>query len=509
MPCYTGQRNMAGWPGGRRVVLDECQILYRWRKAMKRKKVQMIIAGVVLVAVIAGGVFFSVFRKGDGSGGNPDSAVYVDSVAELCGLGSGNGLTDRFAGVVEPQKTWEIELPSDKKVDEILVQEGDEVKAGDKLFTYNTEEMEENLAQAEIDLDRLANEIDQTKEQIVSLKKEKANASADSQLSYTTQINSAENEIKRKEYEQKSKQMEIGKLKNSIANAEVTSEIDGVVKSVNSIENPEVNSMTGEAEPFMTVLATGNFRIKGTVNEQNMSAVIEGQPVIIHSRVDDTTWKGTMTAVDLEKPEKNGGMMYASSDGGTENSSNYPFYVELETAEGLMLGQHVYMEMDHGQDEPKEGMWLDSYYIVQEENDAYVWAATSKDKMEKRSVSLGEFDEELQKYQILDGLAEEDYIAFPDESIQEGDNAVKNIDQAPEMGDMGGMGNSEVPEFDAAPAGGGSDEMVDDEDEPSDEEIYDGDADLGDPGASGGVDAIQDVETIDGSAVFGNGLEEE
>ena len=50
--------------------------------------------------------------------------------------------------------------------------------------------------------------------------------------------------------------MEIGKLKNSIANAEVTSEIDGVVKSVNSIENPEVNSMTGEAEPFMTVLAT-------------------------------------------------------------------------------------------------------------------------------------------------------------------------------------------------------------------------------------------------------------
>jgi predicted nucleic acid-binding Zn ribbon protein len=116
---------MAGWPGGRRVVLDECQILYRWRKAMKRKKVQMIIAGVVLVAVIAGGVFFTVFREGDSSGGNPDSAVYVDSVAELCGLGSGNGLTDRFAGVVEPQKTWEIELPSDKKVDEILVQEGD------------------------------------------------------------------------------------------------------------------------------------------------------------------------------------------------------------------------------------------------------------------------------------------------------------------------------------------------------------------------------------------------
>lgn len=461
---------------------------------MKIKMKQMIIIGAVVVVIAAAGVIFAVTRKSGSSGGDPESSVYVDSVAELCGLGSGNGLTDRFSGVVEPQKTWDIQVSSDKKVDEILVKEGDEVKVGDELFTYNTEEMEENLAQAEIDLDRLANEIDQTNEQIASLKKEKASAGADAQLSYTTQINTAENDIKRKEYEQKSKKMEIEKLKNSIANATVTSEMDGLVKSINSSESSGMNSMTGEEEAFMTILATGDFRIKGTVNEQNMSAIVEGQPVIVHSRVDDTTWQGTLTAVDIQNPEKNENMYY-SSDGSTDSSSNYPFYVELESVDGLMLGQHVYIEMDYGQAEEREGLWLDSYYIVQEEDKAYVWAANSKDRMEKREVTLGEFDEEMQQYQITDGLTEEDYIAFPDEFISEGDNAVKNVDQATDMENMGGMDEGDIPEFDE----GGMDGFMDGEemDDYPEEEMNDG------------MNEAEDMDSLTGEDGAGDMMDEE
>lgn len=457
-------------------------ILY-WRAAMKIKKKQIVIIGAAVAVVAAAGVIFAVTRKGGSPSGNPESSVYVDSVAELCGLGSGNGLTDRFSGIVEPQKTWDIQVSSDKTVEEILVKEGDEVKVGDGLFTYNTEEMEENLAQAEIDLDRLANEIEQTQAQIASLKKEKASAGSDAQLSYTTQINTAENDIKRKEYEQKSKKMEIEKLKNSIANATVTSEMDGMVKSINSGESSGVNSMTGETEAFMTILATGDFRIKGTVNEQNMSAIVEGQSVIVHSRVDDSTWRGTLTSVDTQNPEKSDNIYY-NSDGSTDSSSNYPFYVELDSVEGLMLGQHVYIEMDYGQSEEREGIWLDSYYIVQEEDKAYVWAANSKDRMEKRTVTLGEFDEEMQQYQITDGLTEDDYIAFPDESISEGDTAVKNVDQTSDFGDMEGMEEGGIPSFDEGSyeefmdgeeMGGYSDEEMDDY--PDDEMYEDEDID--------------------------------
>ena len=72
---------------------------------MKIKKKQMIIIGAAVVVIAAAGVIFTVVRKGGSSGGDPENSVYVDSVAELCGLGTGNGLTDRFSGVVEPQKT--------------------------------------------------------------------------------------------------------------------------------------------------------------------------------------------------------------------------------------------------------------------------------------------------------------------------------------------------------------------------------------------------------------------
>ena len=69
---------------------------------MKIKKKWIIIVGVVLALLILGGGLFWFFRDKGGAEGSEQSTVYVDSIADICGLGSGNGLTDRFSGVVEP-----------------------------------------------------------------------------------------------------------------------------------------------------------------------------------------------------------------------------------------------------------------------------------------------------------------------------------------------------------------------------------------------------------------------
>lgn len=68
----------------------------------------------------------------------------------------------------------------------------------------------------------------------------------------------------------------------------------------------------------------------------------------------------------------------------------------------MLLGQHVYIELDEGQDDQqKEGIWLYSNYVVQDDSGAYVWAANDKKRLEKRYVELGEYDEDLAEYEIL------------------------------------------------------------------------------------------------------------
>ena len=115
--------------------------------------------------------------------------------------------------------------------------------------------------------------------------------------------------------------------------------------------------------------------------------------MIIRSRVDSSkTWKGTMGSVDLDNSTSNSssdmamfGMSSASDD--QTSSSTYPFYVNLDSSEGLMLGQHVYIEPDEGQDEKKSGIWLNDYFIVDADTDSpYVWIANGQNKLEKRDV---------------------------------------------------------------------------------------------------------------------------
>ena len=380
-----------------------------------RKKV-IIVCSVLAVLLLAGiGVWLWI-----GSGeADAEEVVYVDQVSVLMGLGSGTGVPGRFGGVVESQQTVEVKKNAEKTVLEVFVEEGQAVEVDTPLFSYDTKETEEKLGQAEIDLERIENEISTSNSQIEQLEKEKKTAEADEQLSYTTQIQTAQVEVKKKEYEKKSKAVEIEQIRDSINNATVTSTIQGIIKSVNDGQSQE---MTGESEAFITILATGNYRIKGKANEQNLSAVIEGEPAIIHSRVDETqTWNGTFGAIDTDNPEtSSSGEEYGMTENSMESSTSYNFYVNLDNADGLLLGQHVYIEADQGQEEEKTGVWLDEGYIQDIEEKPYVWADDGDGRLEKRSVTLGQYDEELCQYEITEGLDIEDAIAYPQEYCKEG-----------------------------------------------------------------------------------------
>lgn len=417
------------------------------------KKRILIILGILIAAgVIGGGVWYYYNGRSGSSAG--DSIVYVSAVSSL--TESSSGVINRFAGVVEPQETVDVQIESGRKVKEVQVKTGEEVKKGQLLFEYDLSSIQEDLQQAQLDLDRLKNEAMSLSEQINTLTAEKKKAKADDQLSYTIEIETNKMNLKKNEYDQKSKEAEIEKLQNATGNTEVRSDIDGVIKKIDtsklSSDDGDTldDSMSGsymsygndssENSAFITILSTGAYRIKGKVNEQNRYSITPGEPVIIRSRVDSSQiWKGIMGNIDDNNgsSDSNDNMyfgMMSSSDDQTKSTS-YPFYVELESSEGLMLGQHVYIERDEGQADIKDGLWLSDYYIVDADTeDPYVWAANEKGRLEKRYVTLGKHDEEMFEYEIVEGLTKDDCIAFPNDTLTEGSKTeVGDISQTMEV----------------------------------------------------------------------------
>ena len=412
-----------------------------------KKRILIALGVLVLAAGIgAGGWYYYTHHAGSAGGSD---IVYVTKIGKLSEMDS--GVENRYAGVVEPQETVQVKIESGRKVKEVQVKTGQEVKKGQLLFQYDLGSIQQSLQEAQLALDRLKNEQLSISDQITTLEAEKKKATADNQLSYTIEIETQKMNLKKNEYDQKSKQAEIEKLSQATQNTEVRSEIDGVVQKIDTskmggdssdgvddtltegtADSSDSGSGDSSSNAFITILSTGAYRVKGTVNEVNRDSIIEGTPVIIRSRVDASkTWKGTMGSVDMDNSATNSSSdaaMFGMSSTGDDqtSSSTYPFYVNLDSSDGLMLGQHVYIEPDEGQDDNKAGIWLNDYFIVDADTDSpYVWVAGSGNKLEKRDVVLGQYDENLAEYEIADGLTEKDRIAFPTEELKEGMSVVE------------------------------------------------------------------------------------
>ncbi len=392
---------------------------------MKKKTLAVAGIGVVLAVAVTTSVLIYQSRKRDNDANN----VFVSSVGTITG-NIATGWNNRFSGVVEPQETKEVKLDTSKKVKELFVEAGDTVTVGTPLFQYETDELALNIQQGQLEGEQIKNEMASTSTQIAALEAEKAKASADAQLSYTVQIQTLQTELKKQQYNINTKQLEMEQLQKSIDNAIVTSEMDGVIKKIN--EKPTSSLEGTGSDAYITILATGEFRIKGTISEMNIYEIGEGKSVIVRSRVDeDKTWAGTISKIDRESQESsnNNSLTGNGAMGSAGSSSKYSFYVALSNTDDLMLGQHVFIELDEGISEQKEGLWIGEYYIVQnEEGDSFVWI-DQEGKIEKRQVQLGEYDENLGEYEIIDGLTIDDYIAFPDDTLKEGNKTVRVDEQ--------------------------------------------------------------------------------
>ena len=146
------------------------------------KKKKWIIGGISAAILIGSiGIIAAVKHSFNDAG---DMEVYTTQVSML--TSSSIGLVDRFAGVVEPQETLKIQKATDKNVKEIFVQAGDTVTKGTALFSYDVDEIRLKLSEAELELERITNEISTLYDQIELLEEEKKKAPENEIFSYTS-----------------------------------------------------------------------------------------------------------------------------------------------------------------------------------------------------------------------------------------------------------------------------------------------------------------------------------
>lgn len=339
------------------------------------------------------------------------SPVAVQRADQLAAAGRAG---ERYAGMVVNEAVVEITRDGSKKIAELCVEVGQTVAAGDRLFSYDLDEVELALEKTQLEVEKMTNEQATYTEQLEKLEKQLArtyNEAAKTRL--TLEINTLKTTMLENEYNLKAKDKEIAGLQEMLQNIDILSPVDGTVRKVDE---------QGQSGSYITIQQAGAYRIQGAMNEMSLAnGMMVGTRVKVCSRVSDQTWMGTVISIETEDSSQNnndyyygGGIMDSMT-----TSSNYVFYVELDSVEGLLLGQHVYMEIFVEQP-AMEGLWIPESFLTEMtmneetfEMTASVWVANDLDQLELRGVTLGMYDYMTGCYEILSGLSPEDYVADP------------------------------------------------------------------------------------------------
>ena len=370
--------------------------------------------------------------------GDSGTAVFVQSVAELSGMG-GIAPDDRFAGIVVSENVAEVNRDSDKTIKELLVKAGDDVKKDQILFSYDTEQLQLALDKQRLEQEQLEASIENYERQIADLEKQRKRVKESAQLQYTVQIQSLQVDLKEAELNLQAKEREVAKSEDVLGNADVKSPVDGRVQVIN--ESGTDNQ--GRPAAYITIQQSGAYRVKGTLGELQRGGIMEGSRMRIMSRTDESQfWLGTVTLVDYESPtqENQNNMYYGMGTDEMTTSSKYPFYIELDDTEGLILGQHVYLQVEKEEGEVAGIPLSMAFLCYDDDGNPYVWAENNRGKLEKRMVTLGQPNDMMGTISVIDGLTETDYIAFPDgELCKEGALATHEVVTAEDMAVEGGV----------------------------------------------------------------------
>ena len=185
-----------------------------------------------------------------------------------------------------------------------------------------------------------------------------------------------------------------------VSDGKVYATVDGEVVSLLTEEEAKMTQ-----QPIVKVSGGGGFYVEGSVSELEKDKMVIGQEVTINDWNTGMTYTGTVESIgDFPNNED----YYNGMN--NPNASYYPFTVFIDGSADLQAGSYVSVMYSAGTSE--HGIYLENPFVRTENGRSFVYVRGADGKLEQRFVTTGK--SLWGSYtEILSGLSETDYIAFP------------------------------------------------------------------------------------------------
>lgn len=351
------------------------------------KKKKWIIIGVIALIVIVAAVNIFVMQ-GKKKGTAKTDAVSFEKVTERK-LNN----TKLISGQVKPGNIESFYAdPTKGKVKDIAVKEGQEVEKGTKLFSYDNEEINLQMKQADLDQKMVDMRYDQGKKKIDSLKKEIKKVKDSGVGKEVTdpmeeQVSELEMAQKTTDLEKEKGKLQKEELSKKQKELTIYSNFTGVVQKLDKdAAQSSSQALGGQGKAFLQVASKDPFQVQGTLTELQKSQIQKDQTFTVTAKANNKKkWTGKITEVS-EFPTS--AEMAQAAGEGTQNMSQYTYKASLDSQDGLSPGYHVSLQVNL---ENKTMIAVPSKSIVEKGEDAFVYIE-EKGKLRKQNVKKGSTD---------------------------------------------------------------------------------------------------------------------
>ncbi|PHB92236.1 efflux transporter periplasmic adaptor subunit [Bacillus toyonensis] len=354
-----------------------------------KKKKKWIIIGVIALIIIVAAINIFVMQ------GEKKGTVKTDSVSFEKVTERKFNNTKLISGQVKPGNIESFYAdPTKGKVKDIAVKEGQEVEKGTKLFSYDNEEINLQVKQAEIDQKMADMRYDQGKKKIDLLKKEikKAKDSGagkevtDSMEDQVSELEIGQKTINLEKEKVKLQKEELNKKQNELM---IYSDFAGVVQKLDKdAAQSSSQALGGQGKAFLQVASKDPFQVQGTLTELQKSQIQKDQTFTVTSKANNKQkWTGKITEVS-EFPTSAEMVQSGGMGESTQNMSQYTYKASLDSQDGLSPGYHVSLQVNL---ENKMMIAVPTKSIVEKGEDAFVYIE-EKGKLRKQNVKKGATD---------------------------------------------------------------------------------------------------------------------